>query len=196
LIISFIQAVFSALFYFAAIAIYNGWLLVGYATFYTMAPVFSLVLDEDVSEDIAFQFPELYQELQKGRVLSIKTFFQWSFISVYQGGIIMLLAIFLFDASLYNIVSITFTVLVFTELFNIAFEIQTWHWVMVASEIATALLYIVSLFILRSYFDVSFILTWDFVWKVSLITAVTTVPIYVVRFIKRKCDPPAYTKLR
>eukprot|EP01122_Echinamoeba_exundans_P012832 TRINITY_DN5485_c0_g1_i1.p1 TRINITY_DN5485_c0_g1~~TRINITY_DN5485_c0_g1_i1.p1 ORF type:complete len:1142 (+),score=257.53 TRINITY_DN5485_c0_g1_i1:61-3486(+) len=196
LIISFIQAVFSALFYFAAIAIYNGWLLVGYATVYTMAPVFSLVLDEDVSEDIAFQFPELYQELQKGRVLSIKTFFQWSFISVYQGGIIMLLAIFLFDASLYNIVSITFTVLVFTELFNIAFEIQTWHWVMVASEVATALLYIVSLFILRSYFDVSFILTWDFVWKVSLITAVTTVPIYVVRFIKRKCDPPAYTKLR
>jgi phospholipid-translocating ATPase len=65
LIISFIQAVFSALFYFAAIAIYNGWLLVGYATFYTMAPVFSLVLDEDVNEDIAFQFPELYQELQK-----------------------------------------------------------------------------------------------------------------------------------
>lgn len=30
LIISFIQAVFSALFYFAAIAIYTGWLLVGY----------------------------------------------------------------------------------------------------------------------------------------------------------------------
>lgn len=161
-----------------------------------MAPVFSLVLDEDVSEEIAFQFPELYQELQKGRVLSIKTFFQWAFISVYQGGIIMLLAIFLFDASLYNIVSITFTVLVFTELFNIAFEIQTWHWVMVASEVATALLYIASLFILKSYFDVSFIMTWDFVWKVSLITAITTVPIYVVRFIKRKCDPPAYTKLR
>jgi hypothetical protein len=38
LIISIIQAVFSALFFFAAIAIYNGWLMVGYATFYTMLP--------------------------------------------------------------------------------------------------------------------------------------------------------------
>lgn len=97
LIISFIQAVFSSLFYFAAIAIYNvsifgkkylkpqGWLLVGYATVYTMAPVFSLVLDTDVTEDIAFQFPELYRELQKGRCLSYRTFFLWNLKSIYQG---------------------------------------------------------------------------------------------------------------
>lgn len=36
-----------------------------YATVYTMAPVFSLVLDEDVSADIALTYPELYQELMK-----------------------------------------------------------------------------------------------------------------------------------
>jgi len=30
-----------------------------------MAPVFSLVLDEDVSADIALMYPELYQELMK-----------------------------------------------------------------------------------------------------------------------------------
>jgi phospholipid-translocating ATPase len=39
----------------------------------------------------------------------------------------MLLAIILFDASLYNIVSITFTTLILTELLNVAFEIQTWY---------------------------------------------------------------------
>jgi phospholipid-translocating ATPase len=43
--------------------------MVGYATIYTMAPVFSLVLDEDVSEDIAFRYPELYLDLQKVRPL-------------------------------------------------------------------------------------------------------------------------------
>lgn len=53
LIISIIQAVFSSIFYFAPIALYQGWLMVGYATLYTMAPVFSLVLDRDVSEDLA-----------------------------------------------------------------------------------------------------------------------------------------------
>jgi phospholipid-translocating ATPase len=65
LIISIMQAVFSAIFYFAPIALYQGWLMVGYATIYTMAPVFSLVLDRDVSSDLALSYPELYKELTK-----------------------------------------------------------------------------------------------------------------------------------
>ena len=59
------QAVFSAIFYFAPIALYQGWLMVGYATVYTMAPVFSLVLDRDVNESLALIYPELYKELTK-----------------------------------------------------------------------------------------------------------------------------------
>lgn len=85
LIIAVIQAVFSSIFFFArelpvlhrrilrkdekliyvAIALYQGWLQVGYATLYTMAPVFSLVLDRDVNEDLAMLYPELYRELTK-----------------------------------------------------------------------------------------------------------------------------------
>jgi phospholipid-translocating ATPase len=65
LIISIMQAVFSAIFYFAPIALYQGWLMVGYATVYTMAPVFSLVLDRDVNESLALIYPELYKELTK-----------------------------------------------------------------------------------------------------------------------------------
>jgi phospholipid-translocating ATPase len=65
LIISIMQCVFSAIFYFSPIALYQGWLMVGYATVYTMAPVFSLVLDRDVSEDLALLYPELYKELVK-----------------------------------------------------------------------------------------------------------------------------------
>jgi len=38
---------------------------------YTMFPVFSLVLDEDVTEEIAFQFPELYRDLQKVSTSSV-----------------------------------------------------------------------------------------------------------------------------
>jgi hypothetical protein len=39
--------------------------MVGYATAYTMLPVFSLVLDRDVNEDVALLYPELYRELTK-----------------------------------------------------------------------------------------------------------------------------------
>lgn len=41
-----------------------------YATLYTMAPVFSLVLDQDVSEEIALMYPELYKDLTKVAIQS------------------------------------------------------------------------------------------------------------------------------
>ncbi len=49
LIISVIQALFIIMFYFVAIPIYNGFLMLGYATVYTALPVFSLVFDQDAN---------------------------------------------------------------------------------------------------------------------------------------------------
>ena len=48
LIISIIQAIFTIIFYFVSIPIYNGYLMMGYTTIYTQLPVFTIVLDEDV----------------------------------------------------------------------------------------------------------------------------------------------------
>lgn len=132
LIISVMQAVFSAIFYFAPIALYQGWLMVGYATVYTMAPVFSLVLDRDVSEDMSVLYPELYKDLTKGRSLSSKTFTEWLMISIYQGGAIMIASLALFENEFLNIVSISFTALVFNELIMVALEITTWYVVLSA----------------------------------------------------------------
>ncbi|CAG8627966.1 14608_t:CDS:10 [Funneliformis caledonium] len=195
LIISVIQAVFSSIFYFAPIALYQGMLIVGYSTVYTMAPVFSLVLDKDVSEDIALQFPELYKELTKGRSLSLKTFFQWLMISVYQGGAIMIMSIVLFEDEFINIVSISFTALILNELLMVAFEINTWHRLMFLSEILTLAIYIVSMIFLPTYFDLLFILTETFVWKVAVITAVSSIPLYIIKFLRRRYAPPSYSKL-
>ena len=65
-----------------------------------MAPVFSLVWDEDVSVRTALTFPELYKDLMKvrkhplvyfimispqGKSLSYISFLLWVMISVYQG---------------------------------------------------------------------------------------------------------------
>jgi phospholipid-translocating ATPase len=45
LIISVIQSVFSLVFYSIAIPIYNGYLMLGYTTVYTMLPVICLIFD-------------------------------------------------------------------------------------------------------------------------------------------------------
>ena len=63
LIISVIQGIFIILFYFVAIPIYNGFLMLGYATIYTSLPVFSLVFDADTNVDSVLKFPPLYKSL-------------------------------------------------------------------------------------------------------------------------------------
>jgi len=78
-----IQATFIILFYFVAIPIYNGFLMLGYATVYTALPVFSLVFDTDANVQSVMDFPALYKTLQKGRSLNFKTFGVWVWKSVF-----------------------------------------------------------------------------------------------------------------
>uniref|UniRef100_A0A4W3HVK2 Phospholipid-transporting ATPase n=1 Tax=Callorhinchus milii TaxID=7868 RepID=A0A4W3HVK2_CALMI len=195
LIISTMQAVFSSVFYFASVPLYQGFLMVGYATIYTMFPVFSLVLDQDVKPETAILYPELYKDLTKGRSLSFKTFLIWVLISVYQGGILMYGGLLLFESEFVHVVAISFTALIFTELLMVALTVRTWHWLMVVAEFLSLGCYVASLAFLNEYFDVTFIITVTFLWKVSAITLVSCLPLYILKYLKRKFSPPSYSKL-
>lgn len=195
LIISVMQAVFSCVFYFASVSLFPGFLMIGYGTFYTMFPVSSLVLDEDVPSDIALIYPELYKDLGKGRSLSYKTFFIWVLISIYQGGIIMFGGLLLFDQDFIHVVSITFTALILTELIMVAFTIRTWHWLMLFAEVISLALYVGTLAVLKNYFDQKFLVSAEFAWKVVVITLVSCLPLYILKYLRRKYAPPSYSKL-
>ncbi|XP_029084290.1 probable phospholipid-transporting ATPase IIB isoform X2 [Monodon monoceros] len=153
LIISTMQAVFSSVFYFASVPLYQGFLMVGYATVYTMFPVFSLVLDQDVKPEMAMLYPELYKDLTKGRSLSCKTFLVWVLISIYQGGILMFGALVLFESEFVHVVAISFTALILTELLMVALTVRTWHWLMAVAELLSLGCYVASLAFLNQYFD-------------------------------------------
>ncbi|XP_061110932.1 probable phospholipid-transporting ATPase IIB isoform X2 [Conger conger] len=195
LIISTMQAVFSSIFYFAPVPLYQGFLMVGYATIYTMFPVFSLVLDHDVNPETALLYPELYKDLTKGRSLSFKTFLIWVLISIYQGGILMYGAFLLFESEFVHVVAISFTALIITELLMVALTVRTWHWLMVFGEFLSLACYLASLAFLTEYFDPSFITTKEFLWKVSAITLVSCLPLYIIKYLKRKLSPSSYSKL-
>lgn len=195
LIITTMQAVFSAVFYFSSVSLYQGFLMVGYATVYTMLPVFSLVLDRDVTGDIAMMYPELYKELTKGRSLTYKTFFIWCLISIYQGGVIMFGALLLFEDEFIHVVAISFTALIFTELTMVALTIRTWHPVMFLAEFSSVLIYFLSLLVLRDFFDSEFIKSSAFIWKTVVITAFSCLPLYIIKFLSEWFSPPSYQKL-
>lgn len=159
LIISVCQTVYSCWRGFEPEGLFVDWLMVGYATVYTMAPVFSLVLDRDVDEGLANLYPELYKELTSGAALSYKTFFVWVAVSLYQGIVIQGGAELLVQKDGPRMVAVSFTCLVFNELIMVAQEVTTWNWVMGVSIVGTACIYIASVPFLGGYFDLVYMTT-------------------------------------
>jgi phospholipid-translocating ATPase len=43
--------------------------------------------------------------------------------------------------------------------------------------------------------DLDFILTWKFLWRVAVMTAISSLPLYIAKRVRRFLAPPAYTKL-
>jgi len=162
-----------------------------------MAPVFSLVLDCDVDEHLANLYPELYKELTEGRSLSYRTFFVWVLVSIYQGGIIQGLSQILVGLDYFKrMVTVSFTVLVLNELIMVALEITTWHMWMIFAEIGTAIAFLVSVPFLGDYFDLKYVISLAFLWRVVVISAVSLIPPWIVKTILRRLKPPSYAKVQ
>jgi phospholipid-translocating ATPase len=51
-IIAIIQIIFSCIFYYVSIPVFNSYLQLGYATIFTFWPVFALILSKDVSVNL------------------------------------------------------------------------------------------------------------------------------------------------
>ena len=125
LIISLIQFIFSIIFYNLPVPIFNGWLILGYSSFFTNLPVISLLSDTDSTKKDILKFPILYKSMLKGRELSIKYFFIWLFKSIFQAAIIMIGSVIVFNQKIYlKIATIAFTVLIFAELLNVYLEVK------------------------------------------------------------------------
>jgi len=159
-----------------AIPIYNGFLMLGYAAIYTALPVFSLVLDADANKQSVLKFPPLYKTLQKGRQLNLKTFAIWIWKSVYQGSVIILFAIIMFNDSYVNIVTITFSALICIEILNVYTQINNYTMQMILIQICTAGTYFMSIILLKSYFETSYMDSVFFI-KIGVITLITWGPI-------------------
>ena len=194
LIISIIQFVFALVFYSVAIPIYNGYLMLGYTTVYTMLPVVCLIFDEDVSLLKVQEYPQLYQSLQKGRELSFKTFLIWIWISIYQGSVIMLLTFWLFSSSFTAIVTITFTSLILSEQLNVFTTLSKWTRLVLLSQLVTLLVYLATIVFLRQVIDVS-VIDLDFAKNVAVITLFSWGPTQVIKWWRMHYHPTESEKI-
>lgn len=197
LIISVCQTMYNIAGHFDPKGLFKDWLLVGYATVYTMAPVFSLVFDRDVDEQVANLYPELYKELKSGQSLSYQTFFTWVLVSVYQGVVIQgLTQLLVGEVDGPRMLSVSFTVLVLNELIMVAVAVTTWHPIMIACILGTAVLYAASVPFLGGYFDLEYVVSWSWVWRVAAVGAISLVPVWGGKVIRRMWKPPNYRKVQ
>lgn len=169
-------------------------LMMGYSTIYTSMPVFSLILDHDINEVACMKYPPLYKTLQKGRTLSTLTFLCWFWKSIYQGCAIMLGAILFFKESFANMVTITFSTLICIELLNVYSSVHHLKKGMILSQLFTFFIYVLSIALLRAYFDTTYI-TWEFCIRVLLLTAASWLPLHMVECIMNKLDPSEFQKV-
>jgi len=84
--------------------------------------------------------------------LNLKTFLIWFWMSLFQGCVIMLGTIMFFNEPFTNIVTITFSSLIITELLNVYSSVHRLNWKMVVASVITLFLYILSIGLLPEYF--------------------------------------------
>ena len=116
-------------------------------------------------------------------------------ITVLQGAVIMLFTILFFNDSFVNIVSITFTALIFIEILNVFTEVTQVKPKMIVATLITIAIYMGSIIFLRQYFDTTYI-TPEFILKVLIITTICWLPLHLFKKIYEKCDPSEEYKVK
>ena len=197
LIISINQFIFSLMFYYNAVALYNGMLSLGYSTVFTCLPAISILLDQDIDKENVLKFPTLYRILLKGRELNLKNFLWWLFKSVVQSGIIMFGAMILFSEHLFlKIVTVSFTALIYLELLNVYMEINKFHRFMWFALISTCAVYTLSLLIFPNVLDIAYIFKLDIFWRIVLISIIAWAPFFITSRLKKILFPQEIEKLK
>ena len=103
----------------------------------------------------------------------------------------MLGTILFFNEPFTNIVTITFSSLIITELLNVYSSVHHLNYKMVVASVITLFVYILSIALLPVYFQTSYI-TWTFVMKVLCITLASWLPLHIIQLVVRRIDPSEF----
>ncbi|ELQ74745.1 P-type ATPase (P-ATPase) Superfamily [Trachipleistophora hominis] len=194
-IISVMQGIFSAVFLFSPIALYQGFIMVGYVCVYTMCPMWCIILDRDVSKVNCFKYPELYKEMVHTKILSARSFASWNLISFYQGSVIMIATFFMFKHELLSIVSITFSCLVINELLVVLLMVSSINRWMILSQVVSLVAYVLSFIFLRDELrlppDIKY-----FMGSIALISLIAIAFSVAERLYFKYLRPPSYSKIQ
>ena len=114
ILISTIQAIFCCLIRFYPISILQGKMPALFILF-TIIPLFSIIIDQDIPKNLSMKFPELFKELQINNPMGIRQFFICFTMSLFQASIFILLNFKSMKREMFSLSVISFTNLVINE---------------------------------------------------------------------------------
>ncbi len=193
LIIANIQFFFMMTFFFVDMPIFNGMLIFGYSTVYTSLPVVALISDEDLTYKEVRDHPLLYRELQRGRYLNFKAFCIILMKSMFQGAVIILMTVTIFQSNILDIVTICFTSLILTELLNTISMVSSVSCKLISSLLASMLIYYLSIVYFKEYISIENIDS-PFAIKICIVVAASWGVIFIGEKIE-ECIWPSFKSL-
>ena len=193
LIIANIQFFFMMTFFFVDMPIFNGMLIFGYSTVYTSLPVVALISDEDLTYKEVRDHPLLYRELQRGRYLNFKAFCIILMKSMFQGAVIILMTVTIFQSNILDIVTICFTSLILTELLNTISMVSSVTFRLIWCLLISMLTYYLSIVYFKEYINVASI-DQTFAAKICVVVAASWGVIFVGEKIEG-CIWPSFKSL-
>ncbi|KCZ76858.1 hypothetical protein H311_02138, partial [Anncaliia algerae PRA109] len=161
----------------------------------TFGPIFSTVLASDTDKNTCLKFPELYKDLVSGSSFGNKRFLTWFFVSFYQGGIIMLFNLTLFENELLSIIALTFSSLVINEILMVLLVTYSINKPVILSTLVSILIFCGSFVVLNDVL----VLPENkklFLVKVLLINMLAIVVQLLFTAWSRFMHPPAVKKIK
>ncbi|KRX03653.1 P-type ATPase, cytoplasmic domain N [Pseudocohnilembus persalinus] len=195
LIISIMQFVFICCFYFVSLQVFDSALLLGYSTIFTMLPVFCLVFDEDISEEIAMNYPQIYKSLQQGRNLNTKTFLEWFSRALYTGTTIQVMILVCIKDSFLLIQSIGFSILIFIEYLMTISELSKLNWISFLCSFLSLVVYLLVWLVFPDFFHLVTLNNYNQFFYTILIGTTAYLPIICIQIIRKFLWPTDYEQI-
>jgi phospholipid-translocating ATPase len=92
--------------------------------------------------------------------------------------------------------SVAFTSLVLTELGLIAMKINMPNWTSIGAEFCSLFNYLLSVAIIRDAFDLNFIMSFGFSWRITIVTTMCLAPLVIFEVLTRVYAPSHEEGLR
>lgn len=139
-------------------------------------------------------YPVLYIVCQNGRQLNSQAFMVMLWKSIYQALVIFIFSISAFNSIFLDIVTVSYSTLVFVELLNIFLMVPRPNYAIWITILASFLFYLVSVFALRSYLGLMYIDGSMWV-KIFIITLICWGPFRVFNWFRKRCFPSVSDKI-